>query len=239
MYNTYRFSLLFLLLANFGPCFCQGIDAPLTPKKDIIIDANRIYAPGKTFIYKVAIDSVGKGGYEEYFAMTIYPEMYNRQNIITYEYFDEYPQRNEQDSILTKRKNEYKEKTLLVEKTNLIWIHSPRSYYADLTQYIPFPEIKLPVKKGKTYKRSFVSINDPICNCKILVMKYKMKIEKEKRQYIHDDKPIEVYVITGESTNSKLGKYAVEYLYNEQLGFVSHKYVNSTLSLTITLKEQY
>ena len=137
----------------------KDFHTPLTyPIGSIPGDSLIIYSPGKSFVFKAIYRSTVENT-EEYIVMTVFRERYNRQNIITYFYYDEYPQIDEnfKPNEVLRSDSTYNERTLIFNTIKGIWIHPPRQHYNTLTQYFPFPEIDLPVKENKKYRRDFLS----------------------------------------------------------------------------------
>lgn len=194
-----------------------------------------IYRHGNTYIFEATVDSISKGTqYSCYIVMRILDkEMYN-QGVITYDYYDSLPENlTALDSISSIDKDGFIESTEISENGKLLWIHPPRTHGFGITQYFPFPEIQFPVKIGKIYRRSFLSFNDPLCNCTLL-LRYKMRYLAFS-QWKYQNRLIEIVEQSGFANSSK-GLFSVIYRYNEQLGLVEaiYKY-NQEIQIQISL----
>ena len=199
-------------------------------------DRDIIYKPNKVFVFHAKYDSAGTVT-ENYIVMRILQkEDIDNQLAITYDYYDEKPERETMDSLSSYRLAGFLESTTVLDWGNSVWVHPPRSRYHQLAQYFPFPEISFPVKIGKRYKRGFLSPNDPLCHC-TLWLKFHMLINLST-QHLYQNRLIEVYRIDGYA-DSKHGFFAVRYLFNEELGFVKWVYRRDNISLELNLIDQF
>ena len=228
----------------------QNIFAQSGKKSEKILNAARIYKPNTTFLYKAVYDSSGSVQ-TAYVLMRILPEVDYGEIAILYDYYKNIPEVNG-DSIVNvedKIPEMGPEGTRLTDNKKYIDIHPPRwgKYY--LSQYFPFPHIKLPVKEGKKSKGGIFSpmnagtkrtlcINDSITTRKHLWLKYNMR-NSVKFQYQYKDNLIDVYEKKGKAI-SHTGEYTASYLFNENLGFVKWNLSSSNnVSLEFTLLDTY
>jgi hypothetical protein len=197
-----------------------------------------IYKAGKIFVYQAKYDSAGVIKIN-YVVMRILPQEMYRGLVITYDYYEEKPVKETMDSLSSYVSRGFLETTTILEKKHkkkhTIWIHPPRSMYNCLTQYFPFPEISLPFRI-RSYKSYFISFNDPLCHC-TLILKYRMY--HSHTQHLYQNKLINVCNIFGSSSNSKHGYFKVDYLFDEQLGFVRWTYKMNEISLELNLIDQF
>ena len=226
--NITKKILIFFLLLSFVSLCAQS-----NKKKQ---HEPLVYKPGKTFVFKADYDSAGTKK-TNYVIMRILDKEQEGGTVITYDYYDSRPHQHNMDSLSSISKTGYLETTQVLDQGNYIWLHPPRweylpprnkdltlrSCYDGLTQYFPFPEISLPIKKiGKKHPHGYFSINDPICNCNIFV-KYQISISGYT-QYKYQNKLITVSRIDGNAKSKKIGNYSFLYLFNEEFGFVYWKY---------------
>jgi hypothetical protein len=185
--------------------------------------------------------------------MRILPDIYAGEIIILYEYYKNIPKIVNGDSIVNvEDKMPGKipgEPTILIDNKKYIQLHPPRWRQYHLSQYFPFPNIKLPVKEGRKSKNGFfgrigpstirtLCIDDTIATRKFLWLKYKMQ-NSPKFQYQYKDNLIDVYEKKGMAF-SHTGEYTASYLFNEELGFVKWRISSSNnVSLEFTLIDIY
>ncbi len=196
-----------------------------------------IYKPGKIFIFEAKVDSVSKHIHHSCYI----------QGVITYDYYDSLPDDLVAlDSTSSIDQNGFIETTEILENSKLLWIHPPRTHGFGLLQYFPFPEIHYPVKIGKRYRRSFLSFNDPLCQCTLL-LRYKMQLcqctllLRYKMQYLsysqwkYQNRLVEICEQSG-FAKSKKGSFSVTYRYNERLGLVEAIYdYNNEVRIRLSL----
>lgn len=191
-----------------------------------------IYSPNRVFIFEAIYDSCGIHT-KNYIVLRILPEKREKEFFITYDYYRFLPNYNHLDSLSSIDSLGFIENTTVLETSKYIFLHPPRVQYNQLTQYFPFPEVELPIKVGEKYKRGFLSINDPKCNC-LFWIKYKMNVNWFS-QFKFKNKLIDVVRIYGDGKN-KTGFYSVLYLFNKENGFVKMKYsISDKESLEINL----
>lgn len=224
-YNMKPFSFIALI------CFPIYVIASNT---DICIN-DTIYKPGNIYIFEATVDSISKGTQHScYIVMRVLnKEMYN-QRVITYDYYDSLPNNFiALDSISSIDKDSFIESTEIFENSKLLWIHPPRTHGFSITQYYPFPEIHFPVKIGRKYRRSFLSFNDPLFNCTLL-LRYKM-CYLSFSQWKYQNKLVEICEQSGFAKSPK-GLFTVIYRYNDDLGLVEaiYKY-NQEIQIQISL----
>ena len=182
-----------------------------------------IYKPGNIFIFEVKVDSVSKHIHHScYIVMRVLDKEMYHQGVITYDYYNSLPDNLAAlDSTSSIDRNGFIETTEILENSKLLWIHPPRTHGFGLLQYYPFPEIRYPVKIGKKYKRSFLSFNDPLCQCTLL-LRYKMQYLSYS-QWKYQNRLVEICEQSG-FAKSKRGSFSVTYRYNERLGLVEAIY---------------
>ncbi|PKP21268.1 MAG: hypothetical protein CVU04_02065 [Bacteroidetes bacterium HGW-Bacteroidetes-20] len=195
---------------------------------------NFIYTPNKVFIFEANYDSCGVRT-KNYIVMRILPEKTGKEYFIRYDYYSALPDYNHLDSLSSIDSSGFIETTTVLETSKYLFLHPPRVQYDRLTQYFPFPEVDFPIKVGKRYKRGFLSINDPKCNC-LFWIKYKMYIDFYT-QVKFKNKLIDVARIYGDGKN-KTGFYSVLNLFSKEYGFVKMKYsISDSTTLEINLIE--
>jgi hypothetical protein len=226
-------TVLFLILMN------QNVFAQSSRKTSKILNAACIYKPNTTFLFKAVYDSLGSIK-TEYILMRILPDIYAGEIIILYNYYNDVPEIFNGDSIVNVENTIWKrpEETIITDNKKYIQLHPPRSGKYYLSQYFPFPNIKLPVKEGKKSKWGIVGNNNPLTTRKFSFLKYKMQ-NSPKFQYQYKDSLIEVYEKKGKAI-SRIGEHAASYLFNEELGFVKWRISSSNnVSLEFTLIDTY
>ena len=194
-----------------------------------------IYKPGNVFIFEAKIDSVSKNTQHScYIVMRVLDKEMYHQGVITYDYYDSLPDDPAAlDSTSLIDQNGFIETTEILENSKLLWIHPPRTHGFGLLQYYPFPEIRYPVKIGKKYKRSFLSFNDPLCQCTLL-LRYKMQYLSYS-QWKYQNRLVEICEQSG-FAKSKRGSFSVTYRYNERLGLVEAIYdYNNEVRIRLSL----
>ena len=201
-----------------------------------------IYKPGSIYIFEAKVDSVSKSTQRScYIVMRVLDKEMYHQGVITYDYYDSLPDDlTALDSTSSMNKDGFIETTEILENRKLLWIHPPRTHGFGITQYFPFPEIQSPVKIGKRYRRSFLSFNDPLCHCTLL-LRYKMRYLSFS-QWKYQNRLVEVCEQTGFAKSSK-GEFSVTYRYNDKLGLVAAVYdfnhdIQIQLSLLDVIKPQ-
>ncbi len=191
-----------------------------------------IYTPNKVFVFEAKYDSCGNHT-KNYIVLRILPEKTGKQYFITYDYYSSLPDWEHLDSLSSIDSSGFIETTTVLETSKYLFLHPPRVQYNQLTQYFPFPEVDFPIKVEKRYKRGFLSINDPKCNC-LFWIKYKMYIDFYT-QYKYKNKLIEVALIYGDGKN-KTGFYSVLHLFSKEYGFVKMKYsIKDSITLELNL----
>jgi hypothetical protein len=212
--------LLFLIMLIIQTAFVNAQHDPF------------IYTSNKVFIFEAKYDSCGNQT-KNYIVLRILPEKRDKEYFITYDYYNDLPDYNHLDSLSSIDSSGFIETTTVLETAKYIFLHPPRVQYNQLTQYFPFPEVEFPIKVEKRYKRGFLSINDPKCNC-IFWIKYKMYIDFYT-QYKYKNKLIDVALIYGDGKN-KTGFYSVLNLYSKEYGFVKMKYsIGDSITLELNL----
>ena len=194
-----------------------------------------IYKPGNIFIFEAKVDSVSKNTQHScYIVMRVLDKEMYHQGVITYDYYDTLPNDlTALDSTSSMNKDGFLETTEILENRKLLWIHPPRTHGFGITQYFPFPEIQNPVKIGKRYRRSFLSFNDPLCHCTLL-LRYKMRYLSFS-QWKYQNRLVEVCEQTGFAKSSK-GEFSVTYRYNDKLGLVAAVYdFNHEIQIRLSL----
>ncbi|MCL2510820.1 MAG: hypothetical protein FWF09_02080 [Bacteroidales bacterium] len=222
---------MFLLLPN------QNIFAQSSRKSSKILDAACIYKPNTSFLFKAVYDSCGIVQTEEYILMRILPEIYAGEILILYDYYKNIPRIVDGDSIVNVEDKIWmpSEETILYDHKKGVQLHPPRAGKYYLSQYFPFPKIKLPVKEGRESK--LILFNHPD-TYKFLWHKYKMR-NYPKFQFQYKDNLIDVYEKKGTAT-SYIGEYTASYLFNEDLGFVKwHLSTGNNVSLEFILIDTY
>jgi hypothetical protein len=237
-------TVIFLILSN------QNIFAQSGKKTAKILDGACIYKPNTSFLFTAVYDSSGSVK-TEYIILRILPEVDFGEIAILYDYYKSIPEIVNRDSIVNveDKIRSGTEGTRLTDNKKYIDIHPPRSGKYWLSEYFPFPHIKLPIKEGKKSKASFLCridtetiqtlcINDTVTTRKFLYLKYKMQ-NSSAFQYQYKDSLIEVYEKKGTAI-SHIGEYTASYIFNENLGFVKWRLsTNNNVSLEFTLMDTY
>ena len=200
----------------------------------VVCDHDIIYQPGNIYIFEATVDSVGRSTHSCYIVMRVLDKEMYHQGVITYDYYDFLPDNlTALDSTSSIDKNGFIETTEILENNKLLWIHPPRTHGFGLLQYFPFPEIHYPVKIGKKYRRSFLSFNDPLCQCTLL-LRYKMHYLSFS-QWKYQNRLIDICEQSGFAKSSK-GLFAVQYRYNDHLGLVEAIYnYNNEIQIQLSL----
>ena len=194
-----------------------------------------IYKPGKIFIFEAKVDSVSKHIHHScYIVMRVSDKLIYNQGVHTADYYDYRPDDlASMESTPSIDQNGFIETTEILENSKLLWIHPPRTHGFGLLQYYPFPEIHYPVKIGKRYRRSFLSFNDPLCQCTLL-LRYKMQYLSYS-QWKYQNRLVEICEQSG-FAKSKRGSFSVTYRYNERLGLVEAIYdYNNEVRIRLSL----
>ena len=215
----------------------QNIFAQSSRKSSKILDAACIYKPNTSFLFKAVYDSCGIVQTEEYILMRILPEILAGEILILYDYYKNIPKIVDGDSIVNVEDKIWmrSEETILYDHKKGVQLHPPRAGKYYLSQYFPFPNIKLPIKAGKKSKWALTYHPDTY---KFLWHKYEMR-NSPKFQYQYKDSLIEVYEKKGTAT-SYIGEYTASYLFNEEFGFVKwHLLTSNNVSLEFTLIDIY
>jgi hypothetical protein len=224
-----------LLSLLFLPFLLSATSPAYRNKKKL---ANHVYEPYKQFLFEAKYDSAEEKNYL-YILMKVTDEIRYGGTKIEYIYFCEMPDTNKirldftyEDSL--KKCHHWNEYTQVEANPKYIWLHPPRAHFHGLADYYPFPEINIPVKVGKNYKRSTITFHEPRLQGQMLKFSYEIKI-KELETYKYQSRQIDVYRISGQA-KSRLGEHSFYHLFNEQLGFV-HWYYNlndiETLELSL------
>ncbi|MDR0618796.1 MAG: hypothetical protein LBG17_02735 [Bacteroidales bacterium] len=224
-----------MLLLLFLPFLLSYTSSAQQNRKKL---ANYIYEPYKQFLFEAKYDSAERKTHI-YILMKVTDEFRDGGTGIEYLYFCEIPDTNKirvdfaYNDTLKKCYN-WNELTQAEANPKYIWLHPPRSHFHGLAAYYPFPEINIPIKIGKKYKRSDIIFHEPRLHGKMLCFSHKIKIG-DLEKYRYKDLQIDVYRTSGQA-ESKLGKHSFYYLFNDQLGFV-HWYYNlndvETLELSL------
>ena len=235
--------VIFLIIPN------QNIFSQNSKKSSKILNGACIYKPNTSFIFKAVYDSLGTVQ-TEYIILRILPEVDFGEIAILYDYYKSIPEIVNRDSIVNVEDKIWgTEGTRLTDNKKNIDIHPPRNGKYWLSEYFPFPHIKLPIKEGKKSKASFLCridtetiqtlcINDTITTRKFLYLKYNMR-NSSKFQYQYKGSQIEVCEKKGKAL-SHTGEYTAGYIFNENLGFVKWCISsNNNVSLEFTLLETY
>ena len=231
---TVIITVLLLILLN------QNVFAQSSKKTSKILEAACLYKPNTTFLFEAVYDSSGTIQ-TEYIVMSIFPAVYAGEIVILYTYYKNIPEIVNGDSIVNVEDQIEKmgEETLLIDHKKYIKLHPPRGGKYILSEYFPFPSMKLPVKAGEKSKYGFLTTHIPVPTThKFLWLKYKMK-NFSAIPYQYKDSLIEIYEKKG-TVVSYIGENTASYLFNEDLGFVKWRLSTSyNVSLEFTLIDTY
>ncbi len=123
------------------------------------------------------------------------------------------------------RKWQNQKTTGIIENVEKIWTHPFRSNQYNFTQVAPFPQIELPVEKGKKWKDNKISLGEGFGDWN------NMKVKSEFEVIEHSDIQTEY----GKFKNSwkiravstfPLGQSELVYWYHKNYGFVKLEYMN-------------
>lgn len=119
--------------------------------------------------------------------------------------------------------------TGIIENDTMTWIHPMRSNYFYITQFNPFPYIKFPIKKNKTWNWDLTihSKGDPKWRQwseDTLVNSYTYKIIRRYKSTI-DNNNCNCWVIKGVASNKVASTELLSH-YCEKLGFIKYEYLN-------------
>lgn len=131
---------------------------------------------------------------------------------------------------------EFKGITGVVEDSARIWLHPPRLAFLKFTELTAFPEIKFPIKSGKTWS-STIHIGKGWGKWENEKVKSKYEIiGKTDLEHINANFS-ECYEINAVSV-SKFGEYETSYCFNPKYGFVYFKYVHPDCTVTEIVLEE-
>lgn len=156
----------------------------------------------------------------------------NSQTIIKYEYFN-----NEKGRI------SYGEATGIIEDSLSVFIHPPRSFGFIVTEFNPFPKVKLPLEIGKTWQGSIAIPTEFVREIipdysKETSIGFHTEYEVENTFYFknpYDNNSVKCYKIHA-SNDGEIGKTYADFYFNKDYGFMEMNYINydsSELSLKL------
>ena len=120
--------------------------------------------------------------------------------------------------------------TGLIENEKNIWLHPFRGKYFSVTEFSPFPYVKLPLKEGTKWTWRLPEIDSRWSDPRII--EYKGTVEATYNYKIVDEKNLKTafgvlscFVIEAEAKN-RIGKSKLRSYFNPQYGFVLLEYTN-------------
>ena len=120
--------------------------------------------------------------------------------------------------------------TGLIENEKNIWLHPFRGKYFSVTEFSPFPYVKLPLKEGTKWTWRLPEIDSRWSDPRII--EYKGTVEATYNYKIVDEKNLKTafgvlscFVIDAEAEN-RIGKSKLRSYFNPQYGFVLLEYTN-------------
>lgn len=147
-----------------------------------------------------------------------------RESVIEYQYL------TRSGKPYFKELTKFAEQTGLIENRRNIWLHPPRGYLFAITELNPWPYVKFPVKKGKSWNWK-LEIGDKWKDVRWkewegnIINEYEYRIEG-KEQVESKFGKIECTKIVGEG-ESRIGSTKLTSYFNENLGgFIKVRYEN-------------
>lgn len=132
------------------------------------------------------------------------------------------------------------EYTGLVENERNIWFHPPRTFLFEILELNPFPYIRFPIKKNRTWRWK-LTIGSQWGDVRwkewegAIVNHYKYRIADTNRTIITVLGSMNCTVVESRA-KSRIGTTQATFYFEEKLGFVKYEYVNidgSTLTIDL------